>query len=65
MTAAYAVEPESPPCNECGRDNGFVVVGPDGIALGITFDIVDDAEDLADHLNAAYELGRAAERAGV
>lgn len=58
--SAYRVEPAAPACVGCGRNHGWDVIGPDGFALGVTFDDREKAEQFADDMNSAYAKGREA-----
>lgn len=55
-------EVEEHACPSCHQDApGHIVVGPDDIGFGTTYygdDGKDEADDLADMLNDAYEAGR-------
>jgi hypothetical protein len=54
----YTVEPDdSSFCVNCGTGRMWDVIGPDGVALGMSFGIESDAEDLADNLSRAYLAG--------
>lgn len=56
----YFVEVNNDGCSRCGHDRTWTVVGPDGVALGQSWVDEDDAQDVADWLNEAYEAGRGA-----
>lgn len=62
-TAPYTVEKQFS-CNHCGGSLGrsFVVIGPDDVPLGATYDDEADADELASALNAAYTAGRESAR---
>lgn len=53
----YQVELETG-CLACGRGRRYVVVHDD-VAMGVEFKEQSDAEEYAEALNAAYEIGRA------
>jgi len=53
----YFIEVDNNGCPHCGATRSWVVIGPDGCALGITFGHEEDAEDLADNMNTAYWQG--------
>lgn len=54
----YTVESDnSDECPYCLHGCKFDVIGPDGVALGVTFDDYDDARDHADGLSRAYLAG--------
>ncbi len=57
---AYRVEVETDGCEKCGYGRLWAVVGPDGDALGRSFEDEEGAADLAEKLNAAYSAGVAA-----
>ena len=58
---AYKVEiDDSEVCAHCGRGALWLVVGPDGAAMGRSFYDKGDAEDLASEMSFAYEKGRQA-----
>jgi hypothetical protein len=54
---AYRVEIEDQPCSHCTRGTLFAVLGPDEIALGVTFEDKGEAQELADYMNLAYNAG--------
>lgn len=53
----YTVERGDWPCADCGRGGTWDVVGPDGVALGISFGDEQHAHDRADELSRAYLAG--------
>lgn len=55
---AYRVQIGSWGCSKCGNEKEWLVIQPDDVALGRTFDNPNDAEEMAEELNRAYELGR-------
>lgn len=62
MSDPYKVEPDEEGCAHCGRGKTWVVVGPDGVALGESWGLDADGEEpcepqeLADLLNRAHAL---------
>jgi hypothetical protein len=58
VTPAYRVEAESTPCAHCGNGGTWNVVGPDDMALGIIFTVQEDADDVAEQMNIAFDAGR-------
>lgn len=57
---AYRVERERGPCVACGHGERWIVIGPDDVASGISFEDESDAHQAAGMLSSAFELGRAA-----
>jgi hypothetical protein len=55
---AYRVEQDADGCACCGDGKSWVIVGPDEVALGTSYFHREDADDLAEDLNSAYEAGR-------
>jgi hypothetical protein len=55
---AYTVEYGNKPCEHCGIGGTWDIVGPDGVAIGVSFGDKDDAEEWAGTLSHAYELGK-------
>jgi hypothetical protein len=54
----YTVEVDSgPECINCGAGTQWTVVGDD-IAIGESFGRKEDAEELAEYMNQAFEQGR-------
>ena len=54
----YRVESADDPCTHCGSGATWdVVYKPDEIALGTTYGTKDDAEEIADDLNRAWNAG--------
>ena len=57
--SAYWVEMEKADhCEACGRGGQWYVIGPDDVALSVSFDRKEDAEELAGHMSAAFDAGR-------
>jgi DNA-directed RNA polymerase subunit RPC12/RpoP len=44
-------------CPHCGSKRVWNVVGPDGVALGVSFGDKEDANEVADDLSRAYLAG--------
>jgi hypothetical protein len=60
---AYKVErDDSHECPTCGHGCIWEVVGPDDVALGVSYTDKEDADDVAEELSLAYEAGLMAER---
>ncbi|HZV46892.1 MAG TPA: hypothetical protein VFG06_06070 [Thermodesulfovibrionales bacterium] len=53
----YRIEIDNEGCTHCGHNKTWAVIQPDGILLGTTYGIEEDAQDMADELNDAYEAG--------
>lgn len=51
----YTVECDRGGCEICGSGATWTVVGPDGYALGQSFEDKEVAEDLAGYMNGAHE----------
>lgn len=56
---AYFIEVDNNGCRHCGSERTWVVIGPNGDASSVSFDHEEDAAELADKCNEAYEWGRA------
>lgn len=54
----YQVEVEKNGCERCGKGKMWVIVA-NGIAGGTSYANEDEAVELCDQLNDAFELGRA------
>jgi len=52
-----ALPDDSDACAHCGSGLRWLVVGPDEVALGISFENEEAAEDLADNMSRAYLAG--------
>jgi hypothetical protein len=48
-------------CSKCSNGKTFTILYPNGTEHGESFGKQSDAQDLADELNKAYELGRQSE----
>lgn len=53
----YQVEVEKNGCERCGCGKLWVIVNPEGIAGGTSYSCEDQAIELCDALNRAYEAG--------
>lgn len=62
MDTPYTVEVEQNGCERCGSGREWVVVGPDGIALGQTWSDKNEADELAERMNEAREFANSALR---
>lgn len=56
---AYRVEIEKTGCQHCEAGRMWDVIGPDEMALGISYSLKEDADDMAEYMNMAYERGQA------
>ena len=54
----YFVEVDDNGCRTCGQGRNWVVVDPDGIRGSTSYGLQEDAEDLAEDLNRAFNRGR-------
>ena len=54
----YTVEVDIRGCSRCGKEAGYTVVGPDGVEESSVYNDRGIAEEIADLMNNAYELGR-------
>lgn len=54
----YFVEVDNNGCSKCGAGRTWVVVNPDGYAGGTSYGLEEDAQDLAEDLNIAFNRGR-------
>lgn len=61
----YFIEVGKPGCGQCGHNRLWDIVGPDGVAGSTSFSSVEDADDLADQLGTAYNLGIANARTDI
>ena len=57
MNGPYHIEVERDGCRFCGAGKTYWVVGSDDVADGTTYENEEDALDLADMLNDAFENG--------
>lgn len=59
---AYRVEREecALSCKACRRGDLWNVVGPDDVAISVSYEREEDALDMADQLSMAYALGKKA-----
>ncbi len=53
----YIVEVDSGGCEHCAQGKSWTVVGPDGVAMGVSYDEESEANFLASMMNLAYETG--------
>lgn len=54
----YFVEVDQNGCAHCSAGRTYGIIGPGGVALGQTWDDEEPAQELAGHLNAAFDAGR-------
>jgi hypothetical protein len=55
---AYRVEIDVSGCPKCGHGAYWDVIGPDDVALATSYADKEDAIEIAEILNMAYEAGR-------
>ena len=58
--SAYKVERYNQGCKECGDGATWVIVGPDGVASATSYGDKDQADEICELQNEAYEKGLAA-----
>ena len=56
--SAYRVEVDHEGCEKCGAERTWTLIGPDRYAIGISYGKQEDAEEMADDLNEAFEKGK-------
>ena len=56
----YTVEIDLQGCSGCGTEAGYTVIGPDGVEESAVYNDRHVAEEIAELMNSAYELGRRA-----
>lgn len=61
----YHVEVDDNGCDHCSQGRTWTVVGPDGIAEGVSYGDRESADDLADAMNRAYADKLAAAEARI
>jgi hypothetical protein len=54
----YYIEVDHNGCACCGSERTWIVVGPDGRGSSTSYGSEDDAADLAEDLNIAFNLGK-------
>lgn len=54
----YFVEVDANGCGHCGAGRQWTVVGPDGVAIGQSFEDEEIADDIASYMNQAYWVGK-------
>jgi hypothetical protein len=54
----YIVGIDSRGCSNCGADEGYTVVGPDGVEECAIYSDRNVAEEIAELMNVAYQRGR-------
>lgn len=60
MSDYYTVECDEDGCESCGAGKSWQVVDGEGVGGGTSYHKREDAEEIADLLNDAYERGKAA-----
>lgn len=65
MSDAYVVEQDDAGCSLCIHGRSYNIVGPDGVALGRSWEDADEVAQLADLLNTAFNKGRQSAAASV
>ena len=53
----YAVERSEDGCLHCGTGGTWDVIGPDDVAIGVSFHNRDDADEIAEWMSRAYWAG--------
>jgi hypothetical protein len=53
----YHVEVETVGCEHCAGGRQWTVVDPDDVAISMSFELEEDADDIAVFMNIAYEAG--------
>lgn len=53
----YFVEVGETGCSDCGAGRTYTVVGPDGVAIGQSWEEEDEAAEMASRLNEAFYIG--------
>lgn len=65
-TLAYKIVVDRIGCEKCGGGRTWTVVGPSGVGVSRSFELCDDASDLAADMNIAYRAGqKSAERSNA
>jgi hypothetical protein len=54
----YFIEVDSGGCERCAGGKTWTVIGPDGVAIGQSWEDEDHAADVADLMNQAFWQGR-------
>jgi hypothetical protein len=54
----YFIEVDNPGCAHCKAERTWDVIGPDSTALSTSYGDEEDASDIADICNSAFEMGR-------
>lgn len=55
----YRIDIDQQGCQTCNAGRTYTIVGPDGVALGRSWDDMNEALEWCDELNAAYNSGLA------
>ncbi len=53
----FFVEVEKNGCELCGHGKQWTVVGPDGVAIGQSFEDEELAADIAEYMNQGFHAG--------
>lgn len=53
----YHVEKEKPACATCGCGGNWIVIDPDGFGGSVSYDLQEDAQEVADMLQDAFQKG--------
>lgn len=56
----YTVEIDLQGCSRCGTEIGYTVIGPDGVEECAIYNDRQEAEEIAELMNLAYEQARRA-----
>ena len=54
----YFIEVDNQGCSKCRAGRTWVVIDPDGYGGGTSYELIGDAEELAEDLNQAYNRGK-------
>jgi len=57
MADFYNVVPEDKACSCCEQGATWVIVGPDGVGFGTSYLDEDEAEEIAELMNLAFQAG--------
>lgn len=60
----YHIDIDQQGCQTCNAGRTYTIVGPDGVALGLSWDDMNEALEWTDELNAAYNSGLADGKTG-
>lgn len=65
MRQAYRVEIDKEGCTKCGAGKIWVIIGPGEMGTGVGYGAEEEADDVAEDLNLAFEEGKKAASAGA